>query len=207
MDSALPPTLNGHPRSLLPAPCPMHETYENPLITRYASREMATLWGDQRKFSTWRRLWVALAEAEAELGLPITQAADRRAAGPHRRHRLRRRRAVRTQAAARRDGPRPRLRRPVPRGPADHPPRGHKLLRHRQHRPDPDPRIAADGRPAAGGGDRSRWPISPSSIATCRRSASRTCSRPSRRPSAGGPACGPTIWCSTWPKSSIASRR
>jgi adenylosuccinate lyase len=49
-----------------------HETYDNPLISRYASREMATLWGDQRKFSTWRRLWVALAEAEAELGLPIT---------------------------------------------------------------------------------------------------------------------------------------
>jgi adenylosuccinate lyase len=51
----------------------MHETYENPLISRYASREMATLWGDQRKFSTWRRLWLALAEAEAELGLPVTQ--------------------------------------------------------------------------------------------------------------------------------------
>src|SRR6476620_8516218 len=50
-----------------------HEIYENPLITRYASREMATLWGDQRKFSTWRQLWVALAEAEAELGLPITK--------------------------------------------------------------------------------------------------------------------------------------
>ena len=50
----------------------MHDIYENPLISRYASREMATLWGDQRKFSTWRRLWVALAEAEAELGLPIT---------------------------------------------------------------------------------------------------------------------------------------
>jgi adenylosuccinate lyase len=50
-----------------------HEIYENPLISRYASREVATLWGDQRKFSTWRRLWVALAEAEAELGLPITQ--------------------------------------------------------------------------------------------------------------------------------------
>lgn len=49
-----------------------HDTYENPLITRYASREMASLWGDQRKFSTWRRLWVALAEAEAELGLPVT---------------------------------------------------------------------------------------------------------------------------------------
>ncbi len=51
-----------------------HDTYENPLIARYASRQMATLWGDQKKFSTWRRLWVALAEAEAELGLPITPA-------------------------------------------------------------------------------------------------------------------------------------
>src|SRR3954462_8941171 len=50
-----------------------HNIYENPLITRYASREMATLWGDQRKFSTWRRLWVWLAEAEAELGLPVTK--------------------------------------------------------------------------------------------------------------------------------------
>ena len=46
--------------------------YENPLVERYASAEMATLWGAQRKFSTWRRLWVALAEAEAELGLAIT---------------------------------------------------------------------------------------------------------------------------------------
>src|SRR5437762_6509481 len=55
-------------RSLMP-----HEIYENPLISRYASREMATLWADQRKFSTWRRLWVALAEAEAELGLPVTK--------------------------------------------------------------------------------------------------------------------------------------
>jgi adenylosuccinate lyase len=51
----------------------MHDVYENPLITRYASKEMATLWGNQRKFSTWRRLWVALAEAEADLGLPITR--------------------------------------------------------------------------------------------------------------------------------------
>jgi adenylosuccinate lyase len=43
--------------------------YDNPLVTRYASREMAELWGPQRKFSTWRRLWLALAEAEHELGL------------------------------------------------------------------------------------------------------------------------------------------
>jgi adenylosuccinate lyase len=43
--------------------------YDNPLITRYASRAMSERWGPQRKFSLWRRLWLALAEAESELGL------------------------------------------------------------------------------------------------------------------------------------------
>jgi len=43
--------------------------YDNPLVTRYAGKDMAQLWGPQRKFSTWRRLWLALAEAEHELGL------------------------------------------------------------------------------------------------------------------------------------------
>ena len=46
--------------------------YQNPLITRYASPQMSQIWSPQKKFSTWRRLWVALAESEAELGLPIT---------------------------------------------------------------------------------------------------------------------------------------
>jgi len=50
-----------------------HEVYDNPLISRYASRDMAALWGDQKKHSSWRRLWLALAEAEAELGLSITE--------------------------------------------------------------------------------------------------------------------------------------
>lgn len=54
------------------APDP-HDRYENPLITRYASRPMARLWGDRRKFTTWRRLWVALAEAEHELGLEVSR--------------------------------------------------------------------------------------------------------------------------------------
>lgn len=49
-----------------------HDRYENPLLSRYASETMARLWSDQRKFSTWRRLWVALAEAEQEMGLPVT---------------------------------------------------------------------------------------------------------------------------------------
>ena len=49
-----------------------YDQYDNPLIGRYASTEMSRLWSPQRKFSTWRRLWVALAEAEAELGLGIS---------------------------------------------------------------------------------------------------------------------------------------
>lgn len=47
--------------------------YDNPLIGRYASVGMSQLWSPQRKFGVWRRLWVMLAEAESELGLPISQ--------------------------------------------------------------------------------------------------------------------------------------
>jgi adenylosuccinate lyase len=50
-----------------------HDVYDNPLIGRYASREMSALWSPQTKHSTWRRLWLALAEAERELGLEISQ--------------------------------------------------------------------------------------------------------------------------------------
>ena len=57
----------------MPYPLEIMLNYENPLIDRYASTAMCELWGPQRKFGTWRRLWVALAEAEAELGLPVTQ--------------------------------------------------------------------------------------------------------------------------------------
>ncbi len=52
----------------------MKDTYETPLNSRYASREMQYIFSPDRKFTTWRRLWVALAESEMELGLPITQA-------------------------------------------------------------------------------------------------------------------------------------
>lgn len=51
----------------------MRETYENPLIKRYASKQMAYLFSDEKKFKTWRKLWVALAEAEHEMGLPVTK--------------------------------------------------------------------------------------------------------------------------------------
>ena len=49
----------------------MHDRYENPLLTRYASNEMAAIWSAQTKHGLWRRLWIALAEAEQELGLDI----------------------------------------------------------------------------------------------------------------------------------------
>ncbi len=50
----------------------MSDRYENPLCKRYASREMQHIFSDDMKFSTWRRLWIALAESEKELGLNIT---------------------------------------------------------------------------------------------------------------------------------------
>ena len=49
-------------------------TYESPLASRYASSEMLYIFSPDKKFTTWRRLWIALARAEMELGLPITQA-------------------------------------------------------------------------------------------------------------------------------------
>ncbi len=50
-----------------------HDTYESPLNSRYASQEMQYLFSPDKKFTTWRRLWIALAESEKELGLPISQ--------------------------------------------------------------------------------------------------------------------------------------
>ena len=47
--------------------------YESPLSSRYASDEMQYIFSPDKKFSTWRKLWVALARAEMELGLPVTQ--------------------------------------------------------------------------------------------------------------------------------------
>lgn len=47
--------------------------YENPLIKRYTSKEMSHIFSPDKKFTTWRELWIALAEAEKELGLDITE--------------------------------------------------------------------------------------------------------------------------------------
>ncbi len=110
-----------------------HEFYENPLIRRYASPEMSRLWGDQKKFRTWRQLWVWLAEAEAELGLSIPPAKSTNSA------------AISITsispllkstnvASATTSWPRSHLRRPVPPSPRHYSPRRHQLLRDRQRR-------------------------------------------------------------------------
>ncbi len=50
-----------------------HDRYQSPLSERYASKEMQYIFSPDKKFKTWRRLWIALAETERELGLPITE--------------------------------------------------------------------------------------------------------------------------------------
>ncbi len=50
-----------------------NNTYQTPLNSRYASKEMQYLFSNDMKFRTWRKLWIALAETEMELGLPVTQ--------------------------------------------------------------------------------------------------------------------------------------
>lgn len=49
-----------------------YKSYENPLVSRYASKEMSYIWSPENKFTTWRKLWIALAKCEKELGVSIT---------------------------------------------------------------------------------------------------------------------------------------
>ena len=50
-----------------------NSVYQNPLITRYASKTMSENFSDKKRFALWRKLWIALAESEMELGLNISQ--------------------------------------------------------------------------------------------------------------------------------------
>ena len=52
-----------------------HDRYSHPLSERYASREMQQIFSPRKRFGTWRRLWLALAESEAELGIDISDTA------------------------------------------------------------------------------------------------------------------------------------
>ena len=50
-----------------------YDTFVSPLATRNASEEMLRLWSVRHRFNTWRRIWLAVAEAQHELGLPVTK--------------------------------------------------------------------------------------------------------------------------------------
>ena len=50
-----------------------YDVYQSPLASRYASESMLKLFSQRTRIRTWRRLWTALARAEMELGLPVTQ--------------------------------------------------------------------------------------------------------------------------------------
>ena len=50
-----------------------NERYEHPLVSRYATKEMSFVWSPKMKFVSWRKLWLALAQSQKELGLQITQ--------------------------------------------------------------------------------------------------------------------------------------
>ena len=59
---------SGFPEDALPD----HQSYEHPLVKRYATKEMSFVWSPAMKFTTWRKLWLALATAEQELGIEIS---------------------------------------------------------------------------------------------------------------------------------------
>jgi adenylosuccinate lyase len=61
-----------HRRSTPASRTPGRDIYQSPLATRYASRHMASIFSAERRAVTWRRIWLALAEAQHELGLPIS---------------------------------------------------------------------------------------------------------------------------------------
>ncbi len=52
-----------------------HEKYRSPFVTRWAGEKMLSIWSDDHKFKLWRRLWIALAKSQKELGLDISDEA------------------------------------------------------------------------------------------------------------------------------------
>ena len=110
----------------------MYDRYESPFSTRYASKEMQYLFSAEKKFSTWRKLWVALAESEMELGLPITESQIKEMKD-HINDINYSVAESREKNSPRCNGPRLCVRATVPVSHANNPFRSNLLLRHRQH--------------------------------------------------------------------------
>ena len=88
------------------------DRWRSPLGSRYASPAMQTLWGERHRIGLWRRLWLALAEAERELGLDIPEQAIAQMRAHLDDADLAARGSLRAALPPRRDGAHPRLRRP-----------------------------------------------------------------------------------------------
>ena len=170
-----------HPMSA-PAPTARHRrsvTRATPLRWPSATRRRRC-WRcgrPQTRHGLWRRIWLALAEAERELGADVPAIRDRRDAGAPRRHRLPGRGRVRAAFSARRDGARARVRRRGAGGAPRDPSRRDERRHHRQRGPDPDAHRARDPAPSHRAGPARRWRRSPGDGARSRRSDTRICSR------------------------------
>jgi adenylosuccinate lyase len=75
MASSSPAVAPGAPHGIhtVPVDPGFFDTYVSPLSQRNASKEMLSIWSPRRRFSTWRKVWLALAEAQHDLGLPVTR--------------------------------------------------------------------------------------------------------------------------------------
>ena len=93
------------------APAERHVRYSSPLAERYASAEMLALWSPQTRHGLWRRIWLALAEAERDLGADIPQAAIEEMRAHLDDIDFAKVRRIRAAVSARRDGARARVRR------------------------------------------------------------------------------------------------
>ncbi len=112
----------------------MNDRYQSPFSERYASKEMQYIFSPEKKFRTWRKLWIALAETEKELGLPITDEQIEELKAHAEDINFEVAKSEREACPPRCHVPCIRLRPPVPEGKGNHPSGCNFLLRRRQYR-------------------------------------------------------------------------
>ena len=186
---------------------PSPEIYSSPLAERFASREMLENFSELKKFRTWRRVWVALAEAEPRARRQgRDREADQGAAPAPGQRQSQRRARVRGEVPPRCHGAHPRLREAMPRCGEDHPPRRDELRHHRQRRHHRRARRPAD--PAAEAGANlidQLGTLSPKSTEVFAHAWLDALHQRNWGQSASARACGRRIFCSTCMRSSRGS--
>jgi hypothetical protein len=177
------------------------DQYVSPLVTRNASAEMSRLFGATERITVWRQLWIALAEAQRELGLDIT--AQQITALKRGLHRIDFAAAARYEQELRHDvmahlhafGDE------APKARGILAPGGDQLLRGGQRRPDHHARGAATGGRVACGVHRSTGQVRQETPGAAHPGIHPLPARPAHHRGQAGVACGATTWCATWRKS------